>query len=81
MISPRLLFSKMTISQLELGPPVVTDKSIQPQAAECTATFVLGFELIFPYLLDETQIVNYKRFRCGVYYVTEVFVKPFPGLP
>ena len=70
MISPRLLFSKMTISQLELGPPVVTDKSIQPQAAECTATFVLGLELIFPYLLDETQIVNYKRFRCGVFYMS-----------
>ena len=26
----------MAISQLELGPPVVTDKSIQPQAAEAS---------------------------------------------
>ena len=49
---------------------------------QCTATFVFGFELIFPYLLDETQLIKLQAFQMRrLLYVTEAFVKPFPGLP
>ena len=49
---------------------------------QCTATFVLGFELIFPYLLDETQLIKLQAFQMRrLLYATEAFVKPFPGLP